>query len=389
MTIPSHAPGAHEHDASIAVVADVHPQPPRRSSPEHVEPASVIETRLAELWTELLGVHPIGRFDDFFDLGGSPPLALRLAERIRADFGPSLELDALRNGSTLHEMASRIERSGRRLRIERSIRLGSRDDLPTLYCLPGIGGLAAFTFRDIARHLENQATLVGLQMKGLDGLDDPDPSVEAVASTMLEEIQRIKQVGPIHLCGYSYGGMLAIEIAHQLRPLDVEIGSIILIDTYPPGFVTTQRRLLRRLKRAVDGMRPEDAGTPPDEFDPVSPEDDPAIARLERAGGLGASILRTINATRDAAWRYRPTRYSGDVNIVRSVGSPVTPKALRRFDRLWNRWIGGEIRMHDTEVPHLELVRSGSDFVAAVIREALDAQAERIQPEQLTPPRRA
>ena len=372
MLLPPVASQARRVDAKSALETVENSDAPRRHSQDHVEPSSVIETRLAELWTELLGVHPVGRFDDFFDLGGSSPLAVRLIDRINEIFGPSLEMNALTSGSTLHEMSSCIERSGRRLRIERSIRLGSRKDLPTLFCLPGIGGLAAFTFLDIARHLKDHATLVGLQMKGLDGLDEPDHSVEAVASTMLEEIRRLEEPNPLHLCGYSYGGMVAIELAHQLRRSGFEVANVILIDTYPPGFVTTQRRLLQRMKRAVEDLRPKDLKAIRDELDPVVPEDDPTIARLAQAGNLGASIKRTIDATRDAAWRYRPSPYSGDVRIVRSVESSVSMKAHRRFERLWTRWIEGDLRMYDTPVPHLDLVRSGSAFVAKVIRGALE-----------------
>lgn len=343
----------------------------RRRPHEHVEPATVIETRLAEIWTDLLGVHPVGRFDDFFDLGGSSFLAIRLIERVRLVFGTSLGIEAILRSPTLHELAARIERTGRRLRIERSIRLDRRNDLPKLFCLPGIGGMAAFTFRDIGRHLEGCASLVGLQMKGIDGRDEPDHSIEAIASTMIDEILAIQEQGPFHLCGYSYGGMLAIEIAHRLRASGHEIGNLVVIDTYPPGFVTAQRRLLRRMKEAVEGIRPHGLRMVRDEFDPETPENEPGIERLERAGGLGISIKRTIEATRDAATRYRPRPYPGGVDIVRSVRASELTRAQRRFERLWGRWIRGDLRMHDVPVPHLDLVRSGSESVATVIRGAL------------------
>ncbi|MAD78546.1 MAG: hypothetical protein CMJ51_04145, partial [Planctomycetaceae bacterium] len=97
-------------DASLAEGITVVSGTPRSGSQEHVEPASMIETRLAELWTDLLGVHPVGRFDDFFDLGGSSLLAVRLIDRVHEIFGTSLGLEALVSSPTLHELAGRIER---------------------------------------------------------------------------------------------------------------------------------------------------------------------------------------------------------------------------------------------------------------------------------------
>lgn len=50
---------------------------------EYEAPVGEIETQLAELWSELLGVERIGRWDDFFALGGHSFLVATLLERMR------------------------------------------------------------------------------------------------------------------------------------------------------------------------------------------------------------------------------------------------------------------------------------------------------------------
>ena len=335
---------------------------------EHVEPVTLLETRLAELWTELLGVHPVGLHDDFFELGGSSLLAIRLIDRVHEVFGAQLGIDALMSGTTLKEVASRIEKSGKRLQIDRAVWI-SRDHEPTrLFCLPGIGGLAAFTYRDIAGHLEGDVALVGLQMRGLDGLDEPDDTVESMARTMLEGIRSIQETGPYHVCGYSFGGSISIELARQLHAAGETVASLLLLDTYPPNFIRMHRRLLRGVKNRIKGAG-RSTSAERDEFDPIMPEDDPAIAALARIGGLGNSIENTIAMTRSAFHGYKPQPYEGDVHLVLSTTN-ADEGALEdsRFIQEWRKQINGILTTHPVAVPHLELVRSGSELVADVIR---------------------
>ena len=45
-------------------------------------PRDAIETRLATIWQEVLGVHPVGVTDNFFELGGDSLLGTHLFLRV-------------------------------------------------------------------------------------------------------------------------------------------------------------------------------------------------------------------------------------------------------------------------------------------------------------------
>ena len=339
-----------------------------RTDRVHVEPATLLETRLAEIWTDLLEVHPIGRFDDFFELGGSSFLAIRLIDRIHQVFGAPLGIDALMSEPTLTRIADRIEGSGRQVQIDRSVWISHDRERTRLFCLPGVGGLAAFTYRDIASHLEGRRSLVGLQMRGVDGREEPDDTIEKMAFTMLEEIRGIDPRGPYHLCGYSLGGTVAIEIARTMQNLGEEIGSLLLIDTHPPGFTGIHRRIWRGLKNRVHALRSSNEPAAGPGANPGLSVTDPSITSLADAGGLGRSIRRTLAITRTAAYRYRPERYRGDVDLViSSTDLPAGSSARNRFESKWAAMIDGRLNMHEVPMSHLDLVRSGSGRIAELV----------------------
>ncbi|NPV23383.1 non-ribosomal peptide synthetase [Bradyrhizobium aeschynomenes] len=72
---------------------------------DHAPPAGEIETTLARIWTELLGVERIGRNDGFFELGGHSLLAVRLMSRVSDEFGVSVPLSRLFAHSELADFA--------------------------------------------------------------------------------------------------------------------------------------------------------------------------------------------------------------------------------------------------------------------------------------------
>ncbi|WP_162950414.1 amino acid adenylation domain-containing protein [Rhizobium jaguaris] len=71
-------------------------------------PQGEIETTLAEIWTELLGVERVGRHDNFFELGGHSLLAVRLLSRLSRAVGVELPLRTLFAKPVLAHLAREI-----------------------------------------------------------------------------------------------------------------------------------------------------------------------------------------------------------------------------------------------------------------------------------------
>jgi amino acid adenylation domain-containing protein len=86
---------------------------PDESRPElainYEAPRTPSESRLAEIWSEVLRLKPVGIRDNFFELGGHSLLATQIVSRARREFKTELPLRALFEAPTVAEMAERIE----------------------------------------------------------------------------------------------------------------------------------------------------------------------------------------------------------------------------------------------------------------------------------------
>jgi phthiocerol/phenolphthiocerol synthesis type-I polyketide synthase E len=76
---------------------------------EYVAPANSTEQRIAKIWEEMLGIHPIGIHDEFLRLGGNSLLAIRVAAELREAFQIDFPLVALLKSPTVAEIALFVE----------------------------------------------------------------------------------------------------------------------------------------------------------------------------------------------------------------------------------------------------------------------------------------
>jgi hypothetical protein len=81
---------------------------------QYVPPHGNLETALAEIWAEVLKLERVGRYDDFFALGGQSLLALRVLYRVNDSFQTELSVRALLEHSVLMDFAQKLRFSSGR-----------------------------------------------------------------------------------------------------------------------------------------------------------------------------------------------------------------------------------------------------------------------------------
>ncbi|MFK7806620.1 MAG: amino acid adenylation domain-containing protein, partial [Saprospiraceae bacterium] len=199
-------------------------------------PSSPEEVFLIDLWKVLLSVSEIGVHDNFFELGGHSLIAVSMIAKIEKKFGKRLPLSALLEYSTVSRLAKLLQKPQS---ADGEIKLGKYKSLipirkegkkPPVYLVHG-AGLHVLMFQTLAAHMDKDQPIYALQARGLDGQTEPLDNIEAIAKHYLEEILLENPEGPYFLAGYSFGGLIAYEMAQQLKAQGKEIAMLGMFDT--------------------------------------------------------------------------------------------------------------------------------------------------------------
>jgi thioesterase domain-containing protein/acyl carrier protein len=206
----------------------------RERAAEYTAPRSEVEEALADIWTEVLTVERVGVHDNFFELGGHSLMAVRLFAIMEKKFGRRLPLATLFQAPTVAQLAAILQKDvapswSSLVPIQP---LGRRQPF---FCVHAVGG-NVLEYYDLARRLDPDQPFYGLQSRGLDGRQPPHTSITEMAAHYIKEIREFQPAGPYFIGGRSLGGIIAFEMACQLRAQGQEVGLLALLDSYPVGY---------------------------------------------------------------------------------------------------------------------------------------------------------
>lgn len=119
-----------------------------------------------------------------------------------------------------------------------TIQVGAAKAAP-LFCIPGAGA-SVTSFVQLAQAIGPDTPIHGLQPRGLCGAMVPHADVVCAARTYVQAVLDAAPYGPIHLLGHSYGGWVALEMAHQLSTLGREPASVHVLDSRAPTLPDAQ-----------------------------------------------------------------------------------------------------------------------------------------------------
>jgi len=134
------------------------------------------------------------------------------------------------------------QRSGRQAREwSPLVEIQRGGDRPPLFFMhPGGGNISCYV--ELAHQLGSEQPFYGLQSRGLDENHVPLTLISDMACYYVETLRRRQPEGPYMLGGWSMGGLIAYEMAQQLRSRGEEISLLALLDSYPSS--TKERRQL-------------------------------------------------------------------------------------------------------------------------------------------------
>ncbi len=219
-----------------------------------IPPRDELELQLVQIWEQALEIQPIGIRDNFFDLGGHSLIALQVFAKIEQKWQKRLSWGILFASSTIAEIAEIIRQERVATTWSPLVLLKAGKSQPPLFCIHALGG-TLFSYYDLVRRCGEDRPIYGLQSLGIDGEQQPLDRVEDMADYFIQAIQAIQPQGPYLLVGYSFGGIVAFEMARQLTELGERVDFLGIIDIRSPTVAQDRMSLkkwsifhLKRLK---------------------------------------------------------------------------------------------------------------------------------------------
>lgn len=368
-----------------------------------------VEQRLAQMCAEILGVDTLGLDEEFLSYGGGSLTGVRLFARIRRDMGVELALSALLQAPTIRTLAAIVREQLPEPAEEVSPQAELPDDTkqaapvlakprksealskpsakpaaaksrwtPLVRMSPGAaGGKPIFlihgaggtvlVFKPLADRLRSEAPVYGIEAQGVDGTEPVLETIEEMADLYVRHILTVDPKGPYRLVGYSGGGVIAVEMAHQLRRSGRDVEFLCLLDTLAPqeaerpvsfgkevarygskfkkwiklGPADIAERIRKRMNSAKDAV-----------LSHVEPKED--IAPKSHIEILSDLVeVGYMKAQRN----YHPPQYDGDVLLFRAEHALLP--FLRAGEKLgWDGILTGKMDIIVLDANHFSLIRT-------------------------------
>ena len=195
-----------------------------------IGPRDRTEADLVRIWERVLETRPIGVTASFFDLGGHSLLAMQLFAEIEKSFSRQFPLSTLFEAPTIERLAQVLRDKAWRPQWNSLTPIQSSGSKPPLFCVHAADGNVLF-YAQLARYLDHDQPLYGLQAMGLDGRSRALSTVEEMAAAYISEIRTVQPEGPYYLGGFCSGAYIALEMAHQLQSQGCEVALLAAFNT--------------------------------------------------------------------------------------------------------------------------------------------------------------
>ena len=347
--------------------------------------------QIADIWEQMLGKGPVGADDDFFlDQGASSLQAASVVVKLERLLRQRVSLATLmrfRTARTLAEYFEQPEHSGHRSKLL-SVQPGQPGHTPFFFLHGDIYGAGLYCPR-FAQSLGCHRPFFAVMPLGFDGGTTPQ-SRPAMAHHFVGDIRRAQPKGPYLLGGFCNGGLVAFEIAQQLRRAGQQVAVLALIRAKPamtrwPGVrslidnlgdmagLSSDRRVelywnvhdrLQGLRQAFASAR---RGHIRSALKSLMKSEQTSVAHIVPGSIQHADSVMNIH--RKGALVYLPARYPGRIDIFWPREEIATLRRARGAG--WNRF-ASEVALHTIPGGHHTCITEHVKALACPLRELLD-----------------
>jgi amino acid adenylation domain-containing protein len=318
---------------------------------EHVAPRNTIERALAAIWGRVLNASDIGIHEDFFDLGGHSLIGIQLLGQVEQQFNRTLPLKSLFEAPTIAQFAELLKGDGATHEWKNlSLVQPGGDGLPLFI----VHGDEASHF--IPKHLGQTRPFYAFFHQGEDGRRIEHTTVEDIAAHFIKELKQAKPKGPYLLTGFSFGGIVAYEMAQQLIAAGDEVPMLAVIDTYAPALhqraIAADQRFYTGIKNSIYRL---------------------LVKRALNGTGIVPTWLRNfhiIDTYDRAVDAYVPKRWRGRLTVLKAKDS-WGPKSMG-----WEALVNGSLDIQVLPGDHYNIIKEPQvkELATAIGRLAEEAE---------------
>jgi thioesterase domain-containing protein len=337
-----------------------------------------IAAKIFEIWARAVERPDVDEHTDFYFHGGNHFLAPVMIQCINDELGLELTVRDLEQARTIAKLTDLIYFE--QTRIDRSTVVPLRNihgALPPLFMVHGVGG-NVLGFYSLAKCLSPNQPVYGIQAQSL--LPDREAllGLEQMAAEYVKDMRAVSPNGPYNLLGFSFGGLVAYEIARQLHAAGLEVGLLGMLDTRQPdqmkgaqSKVPMHRRIMSRVRllylrtyrrngRLRYLLR---------RFGERMQRANYMIAALQGEGKVASSVRNVREINYVAGVTYTVQSYAGKVTLFRAE---CDPDELLPPDLNWGQFALGGIEIKNLPGDHGRILyQPGLSALAAELTGAL------------------
>jgi amino acid adenylation domain-containing protein/non-ribosomal peptide synthase protein (TIGR01720 family) len=349
-----------------------------------------LEVMLLRIWEDLLGIQPIGIRDNFFELGGHSMLAVQILAALPTHQGGKLPLSALLQAPTVERLADALRARNLSQAWSPLVELQTGGPGLPFFCVHPLSG-EVFSFRDLAAAMGGSQPFFGLQARIWEDHLEPHGSIEEIAECYLDAIRSVQPSGPYALGGWSFGGLVALEMAQRLHAAGDEVGLLAILDTNLCPTLPASERLdrFKRFEEKHASLSFEDVWELASNDEEMGPEIEMAKRLLRMPEGMDRQMIRRYRRIGEVFAKvrnaHRPQPYPGRVTLFRAVGGYV--RFLDDPTLGWGAISPDKLEICDVPGNHNDLIyrphaRALADAIKTRLPRRAARQATAVQPER-------
>jgi thioesterase domain-containing protein len=249
-------------------------------------------------------------------------------------------------------------------------------------------------YNDLVRHLKRDQPVYGVEF-AFTGSKPDQMRMENLAAHYVREIRGVQRSGPYHLLGYSFGGLMAFEIARQLHDAAESVAFLGMLDTWQTGHLRSlegQQGIRQKLISRVE-LRILHAKSLFGSGDPLALKDRlrERILRFwndltglglrtlySACGAAGFGVPQFLQRAQDINWyavaRYTARRYPGSITLFRAEEGIGAVDARYGDELGWGGLAEQGIEVHKIPGSHLDLMKEPN---VRIVAQELSACLER------------